>query len=375
MFVSRSASRAGAAVARAPRRCLASASSDAHADAILRVGADPPDSLRALADVLRASGCRPVAPHERDGLHPLVLPLAAEPAGGVLGLLLRPEDAGARLRVGPLPVVRSGPGGIDLVSPDATAHVHRALIEEDAAVPRDADDDARPIARAPPAPSAPASTPADNSRRARCPTARTSSSSETSTADSRPSWPTSPPRTKPSATSSPHSSPTSGSPTNPPSEDGAFPTRTTRARCVATRATTKRGTPLGSRFASSPWWTLGADPGVAREMTHLAGLAATMRARGWGAAELREMLETGGEAHRAAAAAAEGTEAEARAVTPESRAVVAASAAMDAVALGADVDAAKGTAMDWDAAREVVGGCYGDAGMRGLAAFVRREDA
>ena len=110
-------------------------------------------------------------------------------------------------------------------------------------------------------------------------------------------------------------------------------------------------------------------------MTHLAGLAATMRARGWGAAELREMLETGGEAHRAAAAAAEGTEAEARAVTPESRAVVAASAAMDAVALGADVDAAKGTAMDWDAVREVVGGCYGDAGMRGLAAFVRREDA
>ena len=109
-------------------------------------------------------------------------------------------------------------------------------------------------------------------------------------------------------------------------------------------------------LASSPWWTLGADPGVAREMTHLAGLAATMRARGWGAAELREMLETGGEAHRAAAAAAEGTEAEARAVTPESRAVVAASAAMDAVALGADVDAAKGTAMDWDAAREVVGG-------------------
>ena len=105
-----------------------------------------------------------------------------------------------------------------------------------------------------------------------------------------------------------------------------------------------------------------------------------MRARGWGAAELREMLETGGEAHRAAAAAMEGninaeSNAAAEANAPEALAVAAASAAMDAVALGADVDAAKGVAMDWDAAREVVGRFYVEAGMRALAAFVRREDA
>ena len=70
-------------------------------------------------------------------------------------------------------------------------------------------------------------------------------------------------------------------------------------------------------LASAPWWTLGAQPGVAREMADIAGLAATMRARGWGAAELREMLETGGEAHRAAAAAVEGNiNAESNALVP-----------------------------------------------------------
>ena len=374
MFVSRSASRAGAAVARAPRRCLASASSDAHADAILRVGADPPDSLRALADVLRASGCRPVAPHERDGLHPLVLPLAAEPAGGVLGLLLRPEDAGARLRVGPLPVVRSGPGGIDLVSPDATAHVHRALIEEDAAVPRDADDDARPIARA--AGALGARLYAHGQLAASAMPHRPDVFVQRNVDGRFPAVMANLAAAHEAKRDVLSALVTHEWLANEPTFRGwGFP-HAHNARALRRHARDDEARDAARvALASSPWWTLGADPGVAREMTHLAGLAATMRARGWGAAELREMLETGGEAHRAAAAAAEGTEAEARAVTPESRAVVAASAAMDAVALGADVDAAKGTAMDWDAVREVVGGCYGDAGMRGLAAFVRREDA
>ena len=380
MFASRSASRAGAALARAPRRLVASsAPSDAHADAILRVGADPPDSLRALADVLRASGCRPVAPHERDGLHPLVLPLAAEPAGGVLGLLLRPADAGARLRAGPLPVVRSGPGGIDLVSPDAAAHVHRALIEEDAAVPRDAGDDARPIARAAGALGArlyargqlaasamphrpdvfvqrnvPARFPSVMANLAAAHEAKRDVLSALVTHE----WLA-----------------------NEPSFRGwAFP-HAHNARALRRHARDDEARDAARvALASAPWWTLGAQPGVAREMADIAGLAATMRARGWGAAELREMLETGGEAHRAAAAAMEGkanaeSNAESNANAPEALAVAAASAAMDAVALGADVDAAKGVAMDWDAAREVVGGFYGEAGMRALAAFVRREDA
>jgi hypothetical protein len=38
-------------------------------------------------------------------------------------------------------------------------------------------------------------------------------------------------------------------------------------------------------------------------MVELAGLAAGIEAKGWGAAELRDMLETGGEAHKTAAAA------------------------------------------------------------------------
>ena len=163
---------------------------------------------------------------------------------------------------------------------------------------------------------------------------------------------------------------------NEPTFRGWGAPRAQRARVASPRARRRsRGTPPLQSRSPVAVVDLGRGSGRRARDDTLAGLAATMRARGWGAAELREMLETGGEAHRAATAAAEGTEAEARAVTPESRAVVAASAAMDAVALGADVDAAKGTAMDWDAAREVVGGCYGDAGMRGLAASFRREDA
>jgi hypothetical protein len=41
-------------------------------------------------------------------------------------------------------------------------------------------------------------------------------------------------------------------------------------------------------------------------MLELAGLAGTVRTRGWGAAQLRDMLETGGEAHKAAAVAMAG---------------------------------------------------------------------
>ena len=49
------------------------------------------------------------------------------------------------------------------------------------------------------------------------------------------------------------------------------------------------------------WDTVGTERGGAAEMAALAGLDARMGAR-----ELREMLETGGEAHKAAAAAMAG---------------------------------------------------------------------
>lgn len=47
-------------------------------------------------------------------------------------------------------------------------------------------------------------------------------------------------------------------------------------------------------LAGSPWYTVGAAAGGAWEMTEVAGLAAAVRAKGWGAAELRDLLDTGG---------------------------------------------------------------------------------
>lgn len=89
------------------------------------------------------------------------------------------------------------------------------------------------------------------------------------------------------------------------------------------------------------------------------------------------MLETGGEAHRTAAAAMEGhMPAEETAPPPKTEAHLAledAQLAMDAVALGAAADAMAGRATSWDEVRDVVAASYRDAGLEGMAAFVRRE--
>ena len=130
------------------------------------------------------------------------------------------------------------------------------------------------------------------------------------------------------------------------------------------------------------WDTVGTERGGAAEMAALAGLDARMGAR-----ELREMLETGGEAHKAAAAAMAGRipenvggaggprgegisdeEASSRVV-----AMRAAAAALDAVALGSEADVARGAGESWEDAREEVGSAYGEAGLAGLAVFVLRR--
>jgi len=51
----------------------------------------------------------------------------------------------------------------------------------------------------------------------------------------------------------------------------------------------------------------------------------------------------------------------------------AAVAALDAVALGADADVARGVGGSWEDARDEVGAAYGEAGLAGLAAFARRQ--
>lgn len=61
-----------------------------------------------------------------------------EDAGGVIGLLLRPSlgpspSSPPSSSSSPLPIVRSGPGGVDLIAFDAVQFIHRALVLEDAA--------------------------------------------------------------------------------------------------------------------------------------------------------------------------------------------------------------------------------------------------
>ena len=122
---------------------------NAHAEALKRAGAVPPEHLPQLLAVLAALGHRPVAPSQRDGLHPLVLPLAAETVdeegggsgGGVIGLFLRPS-LGPTASTSTLPIVRSGPGGVDLIAFDATQFIHRALVLEDASATASAADSA-----------------------------------------------------------------------------------------------------------------------------------------------------------------------------------------------------------------------------------------
>ena len=127
------------------------------------------------------------------------------------------------------------------------------------------------------------------------------------------------------------------------------------------------------------WDTVGTERGGAAEMAALAGLDARMGAR-----ELREMLETGGEAHKAAAAAMAGRIPEnvgasggsgprGEGISSRVDATRAAAAALDAVALGSEADVARGAGESWENAREEVGSAYGEAGLAGLAAFVLRR--
>ena len=155
---------------------------------------------------------------------------------------------------------------------------------------------------------------------------------------------------------------------------------------VASRGTD--GTPSAPReearwrWRGSPAWRSreggdgGADADGGREARRSDSPPSSLR---WGAAELREMLDTGGEANRKAAEAVTGGvgggamtgEAEATA-----RATRAAQSAFDAVALGAAADAARGRAGDWDAVRAEAAAALEDVeGLRGaFAGFIAGAD-
>ena len=68
----------------------------AHAEVLRRAGAEIPPHLAQLLAVITAQGASPLPPDARDGLHPLVLPIAKVRRGDldrVVGLLLRPSPS------------------------------------------------------------------------------------------------------------------------------------------------------------------------------------------------------------------------------------------------------------------------------------------
>ena len=414
----------------APSRALASAAEDsAHADALRRAGATPPAHLRELLDVLRASGGVSLDPSDRTGVHPLVLPLArvsGEGAGGLpvsvdrkdetrastsderdahatIGLLVRPADVrGEKSFPGEkrkeLCVVASGPGGIELLAPSAAHHVHRALVEEDFRLflhgTRDGDANVRPALAAAGA--------LGEAPHAICPPG-TFAALDASSPKRRPEvflhaafggcvFPAAAEaliahheRTRGDAVSA---LVTSEWYSNQAAFQGwGF------AHAANARALKRRGRDGEARdaarvaLACAPWWTLSRRAGVALALADVAGLRDAVLLNEWGAAQFRDMLDTGGEAHRRALEAMRGAAGEPAAdqssaedafaetndapFAPATAFEKKAGALMDAVALGAPADAKAETARSWDAVRGAVAEQYEQGGLEAYAAFVR----
>ena len=119
----------------------------AHAEYLRSVAAiTPPAELGALVAVLQAQGGEVVAPSARDGLHPLCIPLATREEDTVC-LKVSQED-GVTLEV----VAVSERVHLSLLARTCAEYVHKAMVQEEAALLEaeadEADDAARPVASA-----------------------------------------------------------------------------------------------------------------------------------------------------------------------------------------------------------------------------------
>ena len=402
---------------RAPSRALASAAEDgAHADALRRAGATPPAHLRELLNVLLATGGVSLDPSERTGVHPLVLPLARVSSEGLaglpgcvdrkdetrastsdehdaratIGLLVRPADVSGDGET-ELCVVASGPGGIELLAPSAAHHVHRLLVEEDFRLShRRGDGDASR-----PALAAAGALGADP--RAICPPGTFAS------------FPAASPKRRPEVFL--HAA--FGGCAFPAAAEALIAHHERTRGDVLSALVTSEWYANQSAFegwgfahaanahilkkhrrddeardaarvalACAPWWTLSRRSDSALALADIAGLRDAVLLNEWGAAQFRDMLDTGGEEHKRAVRAMGGggdatrnaAEAGEEAATspfhasPRERK---ASALMDAVALGAPADARTETARSWDAVRGAVAEQYEQGGLEAYAAFVR----
>ena len=371
----------------------------AHAEVLRRAGAEVPANLAQLLAVVTAEGASPLPPDARDGLHPLVLPIAKAWRGDrdddrVVGLLLRPSPSSRRAPplAGPLPVVLSGPGGVRMLAKDAASYVHAAIVREDASPASAATKTPEPY------PVAGAAGAAGRAMYTRGELAASSMPDRPEVfilrnvgkfPDDMEAMALRHLNGVEKGASPSDSAVTSALVTaewyaNDRAFEGwagpqAFNARMLRAMGRADEARDAARVALST---AACWDTVGTERGGAAEMAALAGLDARMGAR-----ELREMLETGGEAHKAAAAAmagripenvggAGGPRGEGISDEEASSRVVAmrtAAAALDAVALGSEADVARGAGESWEDAREEVGSAYGEAGLAGLAVFVLRR--
>eukprot|EP00898_Chlorokybus_atmophyticus_P003704 jgi/Chlat1/4334/Chrsp29S04500 len=110
------------------RRSTCSISAPEHTNYISDVAAfTPPANLPALLRVLEAKGEKVVAPTERAGMVPLVIPLTRHSSGEVTGLLRWPTPPENL----PMPVVRATDHGLQLLATSAETYIHRMLAEED----------------------------------------------------------------------------------------------------------------------------------------------------------------------------------------------------------------------------------------------------
>ena len=402
---------------RVPSRALASAAEDgAHADALRRAGATPPAHLRELLDVLLATGGVSLDPSERTGLHPLVLPLASVSSEGLaglpssskredergastsdghdaratIGLLVRPADVRGEGDT-ELCVVASGPGGIELIAPSAAHHVHRLLVEEDFRLShvRDGSDADRPVLAAAGA--------LGVEPHAICPPGTFAS------------FPAASPKRRPEVFL--HAA--FGGCAFPATAEALIAHHETERGDVLSALVTSEWYASQSAFegwgfahaanarllkkhrrddeardaarvalACAPWWTLSRRADAALALADIAGLRDAVLLNEWGAEQFRDVLDTGGEAHKRAVQAMGGGGAENAAeggadapraspffsdASPGERK---ASALMDAVALGAPADAKAETTRSWDAVRGAVAEQYERGGLEAYAAFV-----
>lgn len=371
----------------------------AHAHVLRRAGAEIPAHLAQLLAVVTAEGASPLPPDARDGLHPLVLPIARAWRGDldddrVVGLLLRPSPSSRRAPLaGPLPVVLAGPGGVRMLAKDAASYVHAAIVREDAS-PASATMTPEPY------PVAGAAGAAGRAMYTRGELAASSMPDRPEVfilrnvgkfPDDMEAMALRHLRGVEKGATPSDSAVTSALVTaewyaNDRAFEGwagpqAFNARMLRAMGRADEARDAARVALST---ASCWDTVGTERGGVKEMVAVAGLDA-----GMGARELREMLETGGEAHKAAAAAMAGRipgadsggdgegptagEGIGGKETKETTRMRAASAALDAAALGSEADVAQDSGESWEDAREEVGSAYEEAGLAGLAAFVLRR--